>query len=107
MCPSIEARFALAFAGGSDRLGVRPSTAAALLIVIAIGALSSNVRHIEIVYAVVTIVWINVHPSALLAPVIALLFERWLTAGISAVARHTQRWRRLARLVEKLLLDEA
>jgi hypothetical protein len=77
---------ALAFAGASDRLGVRPSTAAALLIVIAIGALSSNVRRVEIVYAVVTIVWINIHPSALLAPVIALLFGRWLTAGISAVA---------------------
>src|SRR5438876_9747569 len=31
---------ALAFAGASDRLGARPATAAALLIVIAIGALS-------------------------------------------------------------------
>src|SRR5262249_47817427 len=30
--------------------------------------------------------WINVHPSALLAPVIALLFGRWLVAGISAAA---------------------
>jgi hypothetical protein len=77
---------AMAFAGASDRLGVRPATAAALLIVLAIGALSSNVRHMEIVYAVITVIWINVHPSALLAPVIALLFERWLTAGISALA---------------------
>ena len=80
---------ALAFAGASDRLGVRPSTAAALLIVIAIGALSGARTapwRVEIVYAVVTIVWINIHPSALLAPVIALLFGRWLTAGISAVA---------------------
>src|SRR5436190_6456952 len=49
---------AMAFAGASDRLGVRPSTAAALLIVIAIGALSSNVRHLEIVYAMVTVIWI-------------------------------------------------
>src|SRR5689334_1065330 len=40
---------AVAFAGAYDRLGVRPATAAALLIVIAIGALSSNIRHVEIV----------------------------------------------------------
>ena len=77
---------AVAYAGAFDRLGVRPATAAALLIVIAIGVLSSNIRHVEIVYAVVTILWINVHPSALLAPVIALLFERWIAAGVSAVA---------------------
>ena len=77
---------AVAFAGAYDRLGVRPATAAALLIVIAIGALSSNIRHVEIVYAIVTIIWINVHPSALLAPLIALLFERWIAAGVSAVA---------------------
>jgi hypothetical protein len=77
---------ALAYAGASDRLGVRPATAAALLLVVAIGALSSNVRHVEIVYAVITVVWINVHPSALLAPVIALMFERWIAAGVSALA---------------------
>src|SRR4051794_12608206 len=77
---------ALAYAGASDRLGVRPATAAALLLVIAIGALSSNVRHLEIVYAVITVIWINVHPSALLAPVIALMFERWIAAGASALA---------------------
>ena len=77
---------AVAFAGASDRLGVRPSTAAALLIVAAIGLLSSKFRYAEIAYAVLTIVWINVHPSALLAPVIALLFGRWLIGGISAAA---------------------
>ncbi len=87
---------AVAFAGASDRLGVRPSTAAALLLVMAIGALSVGTGFSPsrdrlklvptVVYAVITIAWINVHPSALLAPVIALFFMRWLTAGISAVA---------------------
>jgi len=66
---------AVAFAGASDRLGVRPAAAAALLIVIAIGLLGSRLRSVPltIAYAVLTIVWINVHPSALLAPVLALI----------------------------------
>ncbi|HEV7428591.1 MAG TPA: hypothetical protein VGQ46_19720 [Thermoanaerobaculia bacterium] len=65
----------VAFAGASDRLGVRPAAAAALLIVIAIGLLASRLRLVPltIAYAVLTIVWINVHPSALLAPVLALI----------------------------------
>jgi len=63
----------VAFAGASDRLGVRPAAAAALLIVIAIGLLGSRLRLVPltIAYACLTIVWINVHPSALLAPVLA------------------------------------
>jgi len=66
---------AVAFAGASDRLGVRPAAAAALLIVIAIGLLGSRLRIVPltIAYAVLTIVWINVHPSALLAPVLAFI----------------------------------
>jgi len=65
----------VAFAGASDRLGVRPAAAAALLIVIAIGLLGSKLRILTlmIAYALLTIVWINVHPSALLAPVLALI----------------------------------
>ncbi|HEX3579769.1 MAG TPA: hypothetical protein VHY33_14495 [Thermoanaerobaculia bacterium] len=63
----------VAFAGGYDRLGVRPAAAAALLIVIAIGLLGSRLRLVPltIAYVVLTIVWINVHPSALLAPLLA------------------------------------
>jgi|GEM_PF-439430 len=66
---------AVAFAGASDRLGVRPAAAAALLIVIAIGLLGSRLRLVPltIAYALLTIVWINVHPSALLAPVLAFI----------------------------------
>ena len=65
----------VAFAGASDRLGVRPAAAAAMLIVIAIGLLGSRLRLVPltITYALLTIVWINVHPSALLAPVLALI----------------------------------
>jgi hypothetical protein len=65
----------VAFAGASDRLGVRPAAAAALLIVIAIGLLGSRLRLVPltIAYAFLTIIWINIHPSALLAPVLALI----------------------------------
>lgn len=64
---------AFAFAGASDRLGIRPAEAAAFLIVGAIALLGSklSLRTLTIAYAILTIVWINVHPSALLAPVLA------------------------------------
>jgi hypothetical protein len=84
---------AIAFAGASDRLGVRPAAAAALLIVIALGILASRLRltPLTITYVCVTIVWINVHPSALLAPVLALItmlidVRRWPVAAASAAA---------------------
>jgi len=66
---------AIAFAGASDRLGVRPAAAAALLIVVALGILGSRMRRVPmtIAYACLTIVWINLHPSALLAPLLALI----------------------------------
>jgi len=65
----------VAFAGASDRLGVRPAAVAALLIVIAIALLGSRLRLVPltIAYACLTIVWINVHPSALLTPVLAFI----------------------------------
>jgi hypothetical protein len=82
---------ALAFAGASDRLGVRPATDAALFTVVAIGLLSSRWRHVPIAYAALTIVWINVHPSALLAPILAAIamlidVRRWIVAAVSALA---------------------
>lgn len=84
---------AIAFAGASDRLGVRPAAAAALLIVIAIGLLGSRLRlrPLTIAYVCLTIVWINVHPSALLAPMLALItmlidVRRWIVAVASAAA---------------------
>ena len=79
---------AVAFAGASDRLGVRPSTAAALLLVAALGMLTSKLKPtaMTIAYALLAVVWINVHPSALLAPVIALFFGRWVPALAAAAA---------------------
>jgi hypothetical protein len=76
----------VAFAGASDRLGVRPAAAAAMLIVIAIGLLGSRLRLIplSIAYAALTIIWINVHPSALLAPVLALISILQVAASRSA-----------------------
>ena len=69
----------VAFAGVSDRLGVRPAAVAALLIVIAIGLLGSRLRLVPltIAYACLTIAWINVHPSALHALIVT---------GASAIA---------------------
>ena len=53
---------------------------------LAVKTAGQRIRHVEIAYAIVTVVWINVHPSALLAPIIALFFERWIAAGVSAAA---------------------
>ena len=64
-----------------------------LLIVIALGLLGSRLRltPLTIAYACVTIVWINVHPSAVLAPVLAMItmlidVRRWVVAVASAAA---------------------
>lgn len=84
---------ALAYAGASDRLGVRPATDAALFTVVAIGLLSSRLPlpRLAAFYAVLTILWINVHPSALLAPLLAAIamtidLRRWIVAAVSAAA---------------------
>src|SRR5580765_1400443 len=85
---------AVAFAGASDRLGVRPLTAAALLVVVAIALLAQtemSVTGLAVAYALVTVLWINTHPSALLAPLLAaatLLIDerRWRVAAASAAA---------------------
>ena len=69
-----------AFAGAMATFDARPSAAAALLVALAIAT-----RH-PIVYAVLTIVWINVHPSALIAPAIPLARRRPWVALVSAVA---------------------
>src|SRR5581483_3865811 len=82
-----------AFAGASDRLGIRPAEAAAFLTVGAIALLASrlSLRGLTVAYAILTIVWINVHPSALLAPLLALTTllidrRRWIVIVASALA---------------------
>lgn len=84
---------AVAFAGGVLFLGVRPSAAAALLVVLAIGLLELplSIRTLTIAYGTLTVLWINTHPSALLAPLIAgaaLIggWRRWPVPVVSAIA---------------------
>ncbi|HJT16717.1 MAG TPA: hypothetical protein VJ853_04990, partial [Thermoanaerobaculia bacterium] len=82
-----------AFGGASDRLGIRPAEAAAFLLVGSLALLGSrlSLRGLTIAYALLTIVWINVHPSALVAPLLAiatLLIDRrrWIVVAASALA---------------------
>ena len=84
---------AIAFAGASDRLGVRPAEAAALLIVCATALLASrlSLARLAIAYALLTVIWINTHPSALLAPLLAAItvlidLRRAMVAAASALA---------------------
>ena len=65
----------LAFAGAMATIDLRPSGIAALFVVLAIDTVCANRRHAPIVFAILTILWINVHPSALLAPILALLIR--------------------------------
>jgi hypothetical protein len=77
---------ALAFAGGVAMLDARPSTAAAGLLAIGVALLDSNDRRAGIAYVVVSAIWINIHPSALLAPLLALLGRRRWVPFASAAA---------------------
>lgn len=64
----------VAFAGAADRVDVRPSTAAAMLFAAAVwvSGRELTVRR-DLQYALLTVVWINTHPSALLAPIVAVI----------------------------------
>jgi hypothetical protein len=61
---------AIAFAGAMQTFDLRPSSVALLLVVLAITARS------WLTHAVITALWINIHPSAILAPGIAALSTR-------------------------------
>lgn len=61
---------AIAFAGAMQTLDLRPSALAMLFVVLAISARS------WIAHAAIAALWINVHPSAILAPGIAALATR-------------------------------
>ena len=100
---------AIAYAGAWDRLGFRPSTSAALLLVVALILLGSrlDLRRLTLTYAFVTIVWINVHPSALLAPLLAAIAmladrRRWIVVAASAAALFVNPfgWRAIAAPLE-------
>ncbi len=84
----------VAFAGGCARLDARPGTVAAALLVAGLVLLSTRSRAAAVAYVALTIVWMNTHPSALLAPLlagaVALLGrgrrDAWITAFASAAA---------------------
>jgi len=61
---------AIAFAGAMQTFDLRPSSAAMLFVVLAIASRG------WIAHAAIAALWINIHPSALLAPGIALLVTR-------------------------------
>ncbi|HEX9981856.1 MAG TPA: hypothetical protein VGF69_01205 [Thermoanaerobaculia bacterium] len=73
---------AIGFAGGAAMIDVRPSAAAALFVAVALSM--PKHRYAWIGYAVLTAVWINVHPSALIAPAIALLMTRGAVAPVAS-----------------------
>jgi hypothetical protein len=68
--PHSIALIALAFAGAMPLLDVRPASVAALFVVLAL-SVQKTWAH-----GVISALWINIHPSALLAPVIALFSTR-------------------------------
>lgn len=83
----------LAFLGGAPMLGVRPAAAAAFFVVAAIAILGSSLslRAMTISYTALTVLWINMHPSALLAPAFAgatllVSLRRWPLPVASALA---------------------
>jgi hypothetical protein len=68
----------VAFAGAMQTFDLRPSSAAMLFVVLAISARS------WIAHAVIAAFWINVHPSALLAPGIAALATRRVAPAVAS-----------------------
>jgi hypothetical protein len=69
---------AIAFAGAMQTFDLRPSSAALLFVVLAITARS------WIAHAVIAALWINIHPSAILAPGIAALSTRRVAPVIAS-----------------------
>jgi hypothetical protein len=64
----------IAWVGAIWALSERPASFAVLFVVLAIGlALHELTLRRIVIYALLTIIWINFHPSALLAPVIAIV----------------------------------
>src|SRR5688500_7303482 len=88
---------AIAFAGAMQTFDLRPSSAAMLFVVLAISARS------WIAHAVIAAFWINIHPSALLAPGIAALSTRRVApavAGALALLVNPYGWRAIVAPLE-------
>ncbi|HKR66027.1 MAG TPA: hypothetical protein VJZ00_20005 [Thermoanaerobaculia bacterium] len=69
---------AIAFAGAMATFDMRPSSVALLFLVIAL-RVESPLAH-----AINTILWINIHPSAILAPVVAALRTRRVAPALAS-----------------------
>lgn len=91
---------AVAFAGALPFLDARPSLLAPLLVVLALTTRGA------VAQAILAALWINVHPSALLAPGIALLSTRRAAPAIAsalALLVNPHGWRAIAAPVELML----
>ena len=72
----------IAFAGANPLLDMRPSSIAAAFLAIAIAI----ARRSWIAFTLLTVLWINIHPSALLAPVIMLVLTRSIPRTLASCA---------------------
>jgi hypothetical protein len=73
---------AIAFLGAMQTFDLRPSSVALLFVVLAIAARASSAGWIT--HAVIAALWINIHPSAILAPGIAALSTRRATPVVAS-----------------------
>lgn len=90
----------IGFAGAMPLLDVRPSAVAALLVMLAIAAAE---RGKLLLFCAITLVWINVHPSALIAPLIALVIARNVKLPLASFALlfvNPYGWRAIAAPIE-------
>jgi hypothetical protein len=90
---------ALAWAGAAPIFDFRPSSAAMLLLVVTLG-LRSPLAH-----GLASVLWINIHPSALIAPGIAFLVTRRPAVAIASAAGllvNPWGWRAIAAPLELL-----
>jgi hypothetical protein len=88
---------AIAFAGAMQTFDLRPSSVALLFVVLAIAA------RAWIAHAIIAALWINIHPSAILAPGIAALSTRRATPVIAsalALFLNPHGWRALVAPLE-------
>lgn len=91
---------AIAFAGALPFLDARPSLLAPLFVVLALTSKST------IAHAVLSAIWINVHPSALLAPGLAALSTRRVAPAIAsalALLVNPHAWRAITAPIELML----
>jgi hypothetical protein len=78
---------AVSFFAVQQQLDVRPSTAGAALLAIAIVSVDT-----PLAFLATTVVWINVHPSAILAPLLPLVRRRWRLALAAGAALLVNPW---------------